>query len=142
MTRHVAQIAPLVVLAFVLGDCPIHAQEPATKAAQASVESWLSLIDMRSYGASWQAAATIFKGAITSEKWQAAVQSVRGPLGQLKSRTLKNATPTSALPGAPDGNYVVFQFDTVFDKKAASVETVTAIREADGTWHVGGYFIK
>jgi hypothetical protein len=142
MTRHLAQITALVILAFVLGAGPIGAQEPATKVAQTAVESWLSLIDTRSYGASWDAAATIFKGAVTSEKWQAAVQSVRGPLGQLKSRTLKNATPTSALPGVPDGNYVVFQFDTVFDKKAASVETVTAIREADGSWHVGGYFIK
>ena len=29
-----------------------------------------------------------------------------------------------------------------FEQKAAAVETVTAIREKDGTWHVGGYFIK
>jgi hypothetical protein len=142
MTRQLARIAALVIFAFVLAGSSLHAQDAGAKAAQASVESWLSLIDMRSYAASWEAAATIFKGAVTREKWQAAVQSVRGPLGQLKTRTLKSATATSALPGAPDGEYVVFQFDATFDKKAASVETVTAIREADGTWHVGGYFIK
>jgi len=49
---------------------------------------------------------------------------------------------TTTLPGAPDGEYVVFQFNASFDQKAAAVETVTAIREKDGTWHVGGYFIK
>jgi hypothetical protein len=142
MTRQVAAIARLVFIALVLGSSPLHAQESATKAAQSSVESWLSLVDMRSYAASWEAAATIFKSAVTKEKWQTAVQSARGPFGQLKSRTLKNAAPTSALPGAPAGDYVVFQFDTAFEKKAGAVETVTAIKEADGTWHVGGYFIK
>jgi hypothetical protein len=45
-------------------------------------------------------------------------------------------------PGAPDGEYVVFQFNTSLEQKSAAVETVTAIREKDGTWHVGGYFIK
>jgi hypothetical protein len=142
MTRHVGQIAPRLVLALILGCYPIHAQESGKKAAQDSVESWLSLVDSRSYATSWETAASIFKSAITRDKWQAAVQSAREPLGQLKSRTLKNSASTSALPGAPPGDYVVFQFDALFEKKSAAVETVTAIRETDGTWHVGGYFIK
>ncbi len=41
-----------------------------------------------------------------------------------------------------DGEYVVFQFNTTFAQKAAAVETVTAVREPDGSWHVGGYFIR
>ncbi len=60
----------------------------------------------------------------------------------MKLRTLKSATSTATLPGAPDGAYVVFQFTTSFEQKSAAVETVTAIREKDGTWHVGGYFVK
>jgi hypothetical protein len=45
MTRHVARIAPLVILALVLGNCLARAQEAATKAAQASVESWLAAVE-------------------------------------------------------------------------------------------------
>jgi hypothetical protein len=120
----------------------VQAQEPSTKAAQTSVEAWLSLIDNQDYGASWDTAATLFRGAITQDKWQSAAQTTRAPLGQLKSRTLKSAMFTTTLPGAPDGEYVVFQYNTSFDQKSAAVETVTAIREKDGTWHVGGYFIK
>jgi hypothetical protein len=37
---------------------------------------------------------------------------------------------------------VVFQFNASFEHKAAAVETVRAMREKDGTWHVGGYFIN
>jgi hypothetical protein len=36
----------------------------------------------------------------------------------------------------------VVKFDTVFEKKAAAVETVTPMMELDGTWHVSGYFIQ
>ena len=132
----------LVVLASIFGSGSAQAQESATKAAQTLVEVWLSLIDKQNYAASWETAASLFRSAITQEKWQAAAQTARTPLGRLKSRTLKSATSTTTLPGAPDGEYVVFQFNTSFEQKAAAVETVTAIREKDGTWHVGGYFIK
>jgi hypothetical protein len=72
----------------------------------------------------------------------AAAQIARDPLGALKARTLKRTTSTATLPGAPDGEYVVFQFNTSFERKQAALETVTTIREKDGTWRVGGYFIK
>jgi hypothetical protein len=132
----------LVALTSMLGSGVIHAQEPSTKAAQMSVEAWLSLIDNQSYAASWDAAASLFRNAITQEEWQASVQKARAALGQVKSRTLKSAMATTTLPGAPDGEYMVFQFNTSLEQKSAAVETVTAIREKDGTWHVGGYFIK
>lgn len=142
MKRRVVRFSILVTLASILGSGVIQAQESSTKGAQTSVEAWLSLIDSQSYAASWNTAASLFKTAITQEKWQAAVHTVRAPLGQMRLRTLKSATSTATLPGAPDGEYVVFQFNTGFEQKSAAVETVTAIREKDGTWHVGGYFIK
>jgi hypothetical protein len=38
------------------------------------------LIDNQSYAASWDAAASVFRNAVTQEKWQAAAQAVRTPL--------------------------------------------------------------
>jgi hypothetical protein len=142
MERRAVRLSVLAAFSVILGSAFIQGQGSNTKAAQTSVEAWLSLIDNQSYAASWDTAATLFRSAITQEKWQAAVQTARAPLGQLKSRTMKAATSTTTLPGAPDGEYVVFQFDTSFDQKSAAVETVTAVREKDRTWHVGGYFIK
>jgi hypothetical protein len=120
----------------------IHAQDGEIRAAQTAVEAWLSLIDRDNYAESWETAATVFKAAVSQEKWHAAAKGARAPLGQLNSRVLKSATATATLPGAPDGEYVVFQFNTGFEHKAAAVETVTAIHEKDHSWHVGGYFIK
>jgi hypothetical protein len=46
------------------------------------------------------------------------------------------------LPGAPDGEYVVIQYESSFEHKQAAVETVTPMLDKDGTWRVSGYFIR
>jgi hypothetical protein len=46
------------------------------------------------------------------------------------------------LPGAPDGEYVVIQFEASFEKKKAAVETVTPMVDEDGEWRVSGYYLK
>jgi hypothetical protein len=48
----------------------------------------------------------------------------------------------SASPWAPDGSYVVLQFETRFEHKAAAVETVTSMLDRDGVWRVAGYFVR
>jgi len=45
------------------------------------------------------------------------------------------------LVGASDGDYVVMQFDAEFERKAAGIETVTAVFE-NGIWRVASYFIR
>ena len=119
----------------------IHGQQPDV-AARTAVESWLGLVDSQKYEESWKAAGAVFRNAVSAEKWSEAVRAARTPLGSLKSRTLKVATPTKALPGAPEGEYVVHQFNTSFDKNAAAAEVVTVMREPDGSWRVVGYFVK
>lgn len=119
----------------------VHAQDASATAARTSVDAWLSLVDTHNHGASWETAASVFKNAVTQEQWSAALQKARVPLGQMKSRALKGST-VAKPPAAPDGEYLVFQFDTSFDQRASAVETVTAFKEKDGTWRVAGYFIK
>ena len=118
------------------------ADNPAIRQAQDASLAWLALADQGNYGKTWDEAAGFFKGAIAKARWEAALTGARSPLGAMKSRSLKSATYTRTLPGAPDGEYVVIQFDTQFEKKASAVETVTPMREKDGSWRVSGYFIK
>ena len=130
-------------LAFVLAVSGVHAADTeAVNQARKSASAWLALVDAAQYGQSWDEAATLFKSAVTKQEWMKAVQSARAPLGALKSRVFKTATFTRSLPGAPDGEYVVIQFDTRFENKAAAVETVTPMRQKDGAWKVSGYYIR
>ena len=112
------------------------------KIAVAAAEKWLIVIDGGRYAESWKEAAEYFKGAVKQEQWEQSLIAVRKPLGKLISRKLKNKSYTTSLPGAPDGEYVVIQFDTSFENKKSAIETVTPMMDKDRKWRVSGYFIK
>jgi hypothetical protein len=110
--------------------------------AQAAAESWLKLTDAGNAEASWEQAAKLFKGAVTKEKWAQALAGVRPPLGKVISRKVISRRYSEKMPGAPDGKYVTIQYETVFEKKASAVETITPMLDPDGVWKVSGYFIR
>lgn len=114
----------------------------AVAQAQVASKSWLALTDAGKYGESWDVASSFSKAAVTKADWEKAIKSSRAPLGAMKSRKVKSATFTRTLPGAPDGEYVVIQFESQFENKAAAIETVTPMHEKDGAWRVSGYYIK
>jgi hypothetical protein len=107
-----------------------------------SAEAWLAKIDAGEYARSWEEAAVFFRNAITESAWSGLLTKSRKPLGTVKSRKLLNAQRAKNLPGAPDGEYVIMQFETSFAAKAQAVETVTFMKEADGSWQASGYFIR
>jgi hypothetical protein len=117
-------------------------QSKPEEAAEKSARSWLALVDSGKYDQSWDEAAEFFKHAVSKAQWQSMLQSTRTPLGKLTSRKLKSATYTKSLPGAPDGEYVVIQYDSAFENKQPAIETVTPMLDKDGIWRVSGYFIK
>jgi hypothetical protein len=111
-------------------------------AAQTSAEQWLALVDAGNYADSWKTSAAYFQTAVTQDQWAQTAAGVRKPLGDLVSRKFKSAQYTKTVPGAPDGEYVILQFDTSFANKKEAVETITPKLETDGTWKVSGYYIK
>ena len=128
----------LALLATLAAAHAADSDQPAIDAANA----WLALVDAGKYGDSWTTAASLFKKAVTKEQWTAQAQAARQPLGALVSRKVSTRTTATSLPGAPDGQYVVIQYESVFANKKRAVETVTPMLEPDGTWHVSGYYIK
>jgi hypothetical protein len=132
-------IVPMVLVAGV-----VLAGETADKEAQAidAGQQWLSLCDQAKYGESWEMAATFFKNAVTREQWEQMATAVRSPLGQLEKRDVKSRKYQTSVAGAPDGEYVIIQFSTVFKNKKEAIETVTMMLDKDRGWRVSGYFIK
>ena len=70
------------------------------------------------------------------------LQSVRTPLGRVISRKLKTKVYKTSLPGAPDGQCVVIQFEASFQNKKSAIETVTPIFDKEARWRASGYYIK
>jgi hypothetical protein len=113
-----------------------------TGVADAAAQKWLALIDAGNYSETWKEASAIFRGAVTEPGWENSMNTFRQPLGDLVSRKLKSAQHMTEMPGAPDGQYVVMQFETSFANKKSAIETVTFMLEKDGQWKSAGYFIK
>lgn len=137
------QVASLFVLAAVLASPLTHGQQ--SNAAETAVEAanrWLALSDAGDGAATWDETAPSFQKAITKTAWSQALNQARKPLGSLKSRKLSSFELKHSLPGAPDGEYVVIQYDTQFEHKAHAVETVIPMHDQDGSWKVSTYFVQ
>ena len=137
--------AMLVVLAMVgmLAASPfVWADGKAEEEALVSANAWLSLVDHGAYAESWEQSASYVKGMVKQEELGTDLGGGRRPLGKVISRQVTSKQYATTLPGAPDGEYVVIQYQTSFENKKESVETVTPMREKDGSWKVAGYHIR
>lgn len=141
----VLALAALVALtASLIVTAPLRASDSPDEgvaAGQAAIAEWVSLVDAGNYGMSWRATGSLFRNQVTEAQWVAQLGAARSPFGEMVSRSKKSSSHHEQLPGAPDGDYVVVQYDTAFATEKAAVETITVMLE-DGEWRVVGYFIK
>ncbi len=135
-------VRPSILLALILSLAGPAQAVDNTGDAQAAAVQWLALIDAGDYDESWKQSASLFQAALPNEQWDRTMQSIRSRLGATRMRTVKNLQYTRTLPGAPEGEYVVIQFQTDFANLSGATETVTPMKDQDGTWKVSGYFIK
>lgn len=137
----------LVLCAFLFFNSFCYAQQNEAKpdSTQPGIEAanlWMSLINEGKYGESWDQASNFFKKAVLKADWEKSLNDILPAYGKLISREVLSATFKNSLPGAPDGEYVVIKYKTMFEKKAKSIETVTPMKDTDGIWRVTGYFIR
>ncbi len=139
----IRKISCLVTIGLIFSGITVLAADSKKEAAALSAaEKWLVMVDSEKYAESWKEAAELFRNAVQPQQWEQSMQAVREPLGKLISRKVKTKAYRTSLPGAPDGEYVVIQFETSFENKKVAVETVTPLMGKDGAWRVSGYFIK
>lgn len=140
MKKKIVIVVSLILLvAFIQ---PLGADEAAEELPKAASDAWLALVDQGEYLKSWQEAAPYFKNAVAQEQWVTSMNAFRKPLGNVLSRKLRSKKYTQSLPGAPDGHYVVLQYETSFENKQFAVETVTPMLDSNRQWRVSGYYIK
>ena len=135
-------IAAFLVALAIAPVASTSAADEKERAALDAAKAWLERVDAGDYAASWTEAAGVFRSAVSKESWAQQAGAVRRPLGKVLERKLKSASYQTSLPGAPDGEYVVIQYQTAFANKRSAVETVTPMRDADGRWRVSGYYVR
>lgn len=136
--------AGLCGLVTVIGLAPARAVDraEAAKEATAAAERWLGLVDQGKFNGSWLEASTYFRNVTTKQQWKQQVSVWRSALGSVVSRKLRTVQYLTTMPGAPDGEYVMIQYDTTFAHKKSAVEVVVPMMDADGKWRVSEYSIR
>ena len=129
-----------IVLIGLLAAGVAHAGSQEAAATKAANE-WLALVDAGDFESSWKSASSLIQQAVSASELEASITAARGLFGRFISREVVSATFTRSLPGVPDGEYVVIEYHSVYEKKQAAVETVTPMVE-DGQWKVSGYYIR
>ena len=110
--------------------------------ADGAARSWLKVVDAGNYAQSWDATGDVLKANVARDQWQELLARNRAPLGSLISRKLRSAEYTTQLPGAPEGQYVVLQYESGFEHKSSAIETVTPTLDKDGQWRVCLYTVQ
>ena len=142
-TALIHSVAALAILVCVIGPSDARAaNQAAVEQATKAAESWLKLLDNGDYRACYEQASQIVKDHLSEDAFVQQFSAARKMLGVVVSRKLKVAQYATSLPGAPDGQYVVMEYDTSFANKKSATETVTPMLDNDGQWRVSGYFIK
>ncbi|MDW7773194.1 MAG: DUF4019 domain-containing protein [Desulfobulbaceae bacterium] len=118
------------------------AEEKKIAGAIMVAEDFLLLIDTGQYGRSWDVCSSLLQSRVTKEAWIQQISAVRPALGEPGKREIVSAEHMTELPGAPDGEYIVIQYETSFADKKNAVETVTPMLDKDGQWRVSGYYIR
>ncbi|MBU0677592.1 MAG: DUF4019 domain-containing protein [Verrucomicrobia bacterium] len=138
-------LTAIVIIFVTWGLLPCRATttiEEAESAAIDAAQKWLALIDDGQFEKSWELSASYFKANVTLEQWIAAMKGVRVPLGAKLSRKVLTTKYMTEMPGGPDGEYVVIQFESSFQNKANAIETITPMLDKDGRWRASGYYIR
>lgn len=141
MRRKTGTVVGLLVVVIIASLGWPTQKDEVNKAVVISGE-WLNLIDDSNYSASWETAAFFFKQNVDRKEWEKKLHAIRKPMGRLIIRNMTSARYMTSLPGAPDGEYVVIQYKSSFEKKKTAIETATPMKDKDGIWRVSGYFIK
>jgi hypothetical protein len=144
LSRDLMRISSVFWLAaLLLMPVSVQAQDTAAEeeAAQKAADLWIALVDSADYTASWEAAAPLFQQSVTKEQWAQAAQQARGPLGELKSRSLTHSEYSTSLPNAPEGVYVVLVYTSDYAQLPKAVETVIMRQEGD-SWKPVGYYVR
>jgi hypothetical protein len=102
--------------------------------------AWLKLLDEEKFAESWDTASNFLKGKVSSDKWQTDITQAVKPYGKIQSRENLGCMLSTRLPGMPEGDYVIMQFESASSSGKKVVETLTMLLE-NNAWKAAGYYI-
>jgi hypothetical protein len=112
-----------------------------TKKARAAAMEFLRQVDSEQYAESWQEAASLMREKVTQQEWIETLTRSRALSGALVERSEENASYSTSAKDSPEGEYILFTFNSRYQRAQSVTEYLTVMLDGD-RWRVAGYFIK
>jgi hypothetical protein len=111
------------------------------QAAERQALGFLGYLDHGRFADSYAYTGMLIRAQLDRDAYAKQLEKARAGVGALLSRELIDATYTTTVPGAPEGQYVVLDYGASFANRQQAMETVI-LAFAKGYWRVSGYYIK
>jgi hypothetical protein len=111
------------------------------QAAERQALGFLGYLDHERFADSYAYTGMLIRSQLDRNAFAKQLEKARAGTGALLSRELTHASYATTVPGAPEGQYVVLEYNAAFANRQEAVETLT-LSLAKGYWRVNGYYIK
>ncbi|MGC2398533.1 MAG: DUF4019 domain-containing protein [Acidobacteriaceae bacterium] len=111
------------------------------QAAERQALGFLGYLDNGRFADSYAYTGMLIRSSLDQQTFASKVENARAGVGALQGRDLIDASYTTSVPGAPEGQYVILHYHASFANRPDAVETIT-LALAKGYWRVSGYYIK
>ena len=142
MGLSIGKIVPGIALMLLAVPFAVAENRPDVNAAVTASDEWLELFDDSDAAAAWETAAEPFRESIGKTEWTAELAGIHGTAGKKLSRKLMSTVYRTTLRQAPDGDYVVLQYESSFEKLKECIQTVIVVKEDDGVWRTMAHRLK
>jgi len=117
-----------------------NANSASIESARDSATAWLKIVDQLEYEKSWSQASPLLQAEVSQDDWGDHLGNMRERLGELRQRTLSSSEFHESLPEMPDGQYVIFTYDSSFENSEYVTEVVAVAKDTNQSWRVIGYY--
>lgn len=118
------RILSLLIILIVGIAIPVSAEPLSQAEAEDQARDFLLFLDQGQQDQAWFAMAPTFQALNDQAHWQSRQQVIRATYGSLAFRELRGVRYRQTLNLSPDGDYVLVQFQSSYQHKAETVETV------------------
>ena len=132
----------LIIIAILIPVFMFSQNKKTEKKIVQNALQWLTQLDNGQYFESWETSSIYLKKGIEQYRWASALKISREPFGDLLSRKVSIISYSTQVPGLPDGEYVIVEFEVSYENKNKAIEKTILAKEKEKTWMVAKYIIK
>ena len=132
----------LLILLLTTLTAPLHAETWSNDALEEKAASYLKLLDLGQYEKAWHDMSALFHDFNNPLHWQKRQETIRNVYGASDTRRLHSIRYRQSYNLSPDGQYVVVQFNSSYQNKSETRETVVLDCSSNPQCSVREYIIQ